>query len=501
VATLSRLGSLVGAAVLVPVVAAAQGYQARIDTRMQTAAFRGVLLDSVAVGQTTSLPGTGPVSPDGFAVRCAPAAAYCTFFRPGPIRRSSPVTTTATVTAWGVGLPGLSAHAVARVGFDVAEHALWPGTDPLLQLLEGYAEYVVPRVTGRLGRQVVASRLGSVGFDGAALVMRDRRSGLEVRGYAGWGLARGIALPITSPVLNPLDEFRPERRQLVAGANAGWHAAVADARVDYLREVDPRSDYFVSERLGLQGVLRPARGLTVAAGADYDLASGWWGSAEASVAYAHRYVQALVGARRYRPHFELWSVWSAFSPVAYRAGEASLGVTATSWIHLRARYERYEYEPSETNTPLYSVEEDGWRWEVGGTVTPVAGLTVDGVYRREFGPGAASAGFAGNASYAPSRRVSVSVLASSLNRPLEFRYNEAVVRCYGVDATVAPSARIQLGLNVLRYAQEHRRPDAGAYEWDQVRASARVAFLLGAGGDHAALPPAIRLLPGDRAAR
>jgi hypothetical protein len=309
-----------------------------------------------------------------------------------------------------------------------------------------------------------------------------------------------VALPVTSPALNPLDDYQPRRRQLVAGASASWRAAAADVRAEYLREVDPRSDYFVSERVGLQGVLRPVRALTVVAGGDYDLASGWWGSAEASLAYADRSVHARIGARRYRPHFELWTVWGAFSPVPYRAAEAFLAVTANPRIQLRARYERYEFEGSDASTPLLDVEQDGWRWEVGGTVTPAAGWTWDGVYRREFGPGAAAAGVAGSMTYAPSRRVSVTALASSVNRPLEFRFNEALVRSYGVDVAFEATSRVQVGLSGVRYAETHRRPDAGAFDWNQFRVAARVVLLLG-GGDYTGLPPAIRLLPGGRAVR
>jgi hypothetical protein len=495
-----RVALLLCAAGLLPVVAAAQGYQLRLDTRGQAAAYRGVQLDSIAAADTVSQPGSGPTSAEGFAVQCRPAASFCTFFRPGETLRAVPLTTTASLTAWGVALSGLSVHAVGRVGLDLGDGAAWPGTEPAVQLLTGYAEYGASRWTGRLGRQIMASRLGSIGFDGAALVARDARRGLELQGYAGWGLSRGVALPVTSPALDPLDDFQPRQRQLVAGASAAWRAAAADVRADYLREVDPRSDYFVSERVGLQGVLRPVRALSVAAGADYDLASGWWGSAEASLSYADRLLHARIGARRYRPHFELWTVWGAFSPVPYRAAEVFVAVTANPQVQLRARYERYEFERSDASTPLFAVEQDGWRWEVGGTVTPAVGWTLDGAYRREFGPGAAAAGLAGSLNYAPSQRLSVTALASSTNRPLEFRFNEGLVRSYGVDAAVDVTSRLQVGLSGVHHAETHRRPDAGAFDWNQLRVAARVVLLLG-GGDHAGLPPAIRLLPGGRATR
>ena len=485
---------------LLPAAAAAQGYQLRLDTRWQAAAYRGVLLDSIPVADTVLQPGSGPTSPEGFAVRCRPGAAYCTFFRPGATVRGAPLTTTATITAWGVGLPGLSLHAVGRAGVELGDDSAWPGTEPAVQLLAGYAEYGATRWTARLGRQDITSRLGRTAFDGGAVIVRDGRYGFELQGYAGWGLARGVPLPVTSPALNPLDDFQPQQRQILAGASAAWRAAPADVRVDYLREVDPRSNYFVSERVGLQGALRPLRGLTVEAGADYDLASGWWGSAEASLAYVYKFVYARLGARRYRPHFELWSIWAAFSPVPYHAADALLTVTATSQLQLRARYERYEFEDADASTPLFTEESGGWRWEVGGTVTPATRWTLDGAVYSESGPGASAAGARGSMTYTPSRRVSLTALASSLNRPLEYRYNEAVVHSLGLDASMQPTARVQMGLTVAYYDESHHRPDAGAYDWNQVRAAARVVLLLG-GADDAGLPAVMRLLPGDRAAR
>ncbi len=481
--------------------AAAQSYRLRLDTRWQAAAYRGVLLDSIPVTDTVGNPGSGPTSPDGYAVLCRSGASYCTFFRPGPTRRGGPVTTTADLTVWGLGFTGVSVHAAARLGFDIGATGAWPGTDPAVQLLEGYAEYAAPRATARLGRQVVATRLGTTGFDGAGLVLRDRRRGLELGGYLGWGLARGSALPVTSPALNPLDDFQPRQRTLVAGAGAGWTSARADARVDYQREVDPRSDYFVSERVGLDAALRPLAGVRLAGGADYDMAAGWWGSAEASLGYVTPKLRGTLTARRYRPHFDLWTIWGAFSPVPYRSAQASVAVRATSQVELRARYERYRFDEAEAATPLFDAKRDGWRWEAGGTVTPAAGWTLDAGYQREFGPGASASGLAGSLTYGPSRRFTATLLGSSVDRPLEFRFNDALVRVYGVDAQLEPSDRIRIGLSASRYEESHRRPDAAAFDWNQLRASLRVVVAFGSGVDLRGLPPSIRLLPGGRSAR
>ena len=482
--------------------AGAQGYHLRLDTRIQSVSFRGWALDSIPVGDTVSTPGEGPTSSDGYAVRCFTGAAYCTFFRPGPERRSQPLTTTADLTVWGLGVAGLSVHALGRLGADVGGADYWPGTEPAVQLLEGYAQYATRRATVRLGRQVVASRLGTTGFDGAGVELRDRRRGLDVQGYVGWGLARGSALPVTSPAVNPLDDFQPVARQIVAGGGAGWRSSGAEARVEYQREVDPKTDKFVSERLALQGAVRPHERVSLSAGADYDIAFGWWGSAEAALAYTDRRVRAQVGVRRYRPHFDLWTIWGAFSPVPYRAADAAVSVVAHRRLTVRGRYERYEFDDAEASTPLFQgAESGGWRWELGGTLTPASGWTVDGAYRAEYGPGAASAGFAGQVAYAPSRRLSIALTGSSFKRPLEYRFNEAVAHTIGLDAEFEASTAVRLGVSASRYDESHDRPDAAAYDWDQFRLAARVVLQLGRGADLQTLPPSIRLLPGGRAER
>ncbi len=477
---------------------AAQGYRVRIDTRFQGVSFRGVQLDSILASDTVTGQGGGPATPDGYAVNCAPGDAYCTFFRAGPRRFGAPLVTTADVSAWGFGLRGLSVHASARLGVDLGNSAVWPGTEPTGQLLAGLLEYTVERVTARVGRQVEYSRLGTTGFDGATITLRVPRHSLDLTGYAGWGLARGVALPVTSPALNPIDDFQPRRRQVVAGLEAGWTAAVADARVVYQREVDPRSEYFVSERVGLTAAVRPAAGWTIASGADYDLAAGWWGSAELSLAYATRSVTASIEARRYRPHFDLWTIWGAFSPVPYRSVRGSVTVRAMPQLQLHARGERYQFDPADVATPLVTFERDGWRGELGATVQPADGWTLDAGYTREFGPGAASVGTDASITYAPAENYRVSVRGSSLDRPLEFRFSESAVTTFGVAASADVSERLRISLDAARYAENRRRPDAAAFDWSQWRISAGVVVLFARGGDLGNLPPAVRRMPGGR---
>jgi hypothetical protein len=493
--------ALCAAAFAAPVPGTAQSYRLRIDARAQTVAFRGVTLDSIPVADTVTGAGGGPATPEGFAAHCPRGAAYCTYFRPGPVRRGGPLVTTADLAAWGFGIRGLSVHGTARAGVDMGSADVWPGTDPALQLLAGYLEYATERVTARAGRQTMLSRLGATGVDGGAVTVRDARRGLQATAFAGWGLARGVALPVTSPALNPLDDFQPRRRQLVAGLAAEWSGARADARIDYQREVDPRSDYFVSERLAVAGSVRPAAGWSVEGGAEYDLAAAWWGTTDLRLGYATRSLAASLGARRYRPHFDLWTIWGAFSPVPYSAIRGHAVVRIHARAQLRARGEWFRFDDADVATPLVRAERSGWRGEIGATALPGAAWTLDAGYHREYAPGSASVGGSAALTYHPSGPYRFTLHGSTLDRPLEFRYNEAVLHVIGLDADAEVNARLRVGMSAARYVENRHRPDAASIDWSQWRLALRAAAVFGRGDELGGLPPAVRRLPGDKARR
>ncbi|HUC42032.1 MAG TPA: hypothetical protein VMR92_14410 [Gemmatimonadales bacterium] len=494
----ARCAGICLAIVVSPSILPAQGYRLRLDTRFQSVEFTGLQLDSILATGTVLGPNGGPETPDGYAVQCEPGDTYCTYFREGPRRVGQPVVATADASAWGFGVRGVSAHATARVGYDLSSDKAWPGVDPTLQLVVGYLEYAAERVTARAGRQILASRLGSTGFDGGSLTWRLPQQKVDVSGFLGWGLARGVALPVTSPALNPLDEFQPQQRQIVAGLEGGWTSTVADARLFYRREVDPNTDKFVSERVAVSGSVRPVTGLSVSGGADYDMAFGWWGSADLSVAYATRAVAATIEARRYRPHFDLWTIWGAFSPVPYHSLRGNVTWRPSRPIQVHARGEVYRFDPAEASTPLVEYETDGWRSELGATVEPLKGWTLDGGVTREFGPGAASAGTEASVTFAPTRNARVTLYGSSLDRPLEFRFSESALRVLGVDGGADLNNRLRVSFGAVRYAEERRRPDAAAFDLTQWRITAGVVVLFSRGGDLENLPPAIRRMPGGR---
>lgn len=475
--------------------AAGQGYLLRLDSRVQRVSYRGVSADSIPAGEAVTSPTGGLQTADGFAVRCPVGGPYCFFFRPGPALRAAPLVTSADLTLWGLGIGGLSVRVNGRVGLDLGNTDIWPGTEPEVQLNEAYAMYAHRAFAARLGRQLLADRLGVVGLDGGRVTASSGRRGFDAELYAGLGIARATALPVSSPVLNPLDDFQPRRRQILAGAAIGWSSRHADVRLHYQREIDRDTRNFASERAALSLDFRVVQRWALAAGADYDLANTWFGNADVEVRYIAPSITAAAGLRQYRPHFDLWTIWGAFSPVPYHAAHGAVWVRPARELELRARWERYAFSESEAQTPLVDVDDDGWRLGVGVSYSPTSALTLDAGYREEYGPGGASHGFEGGISFVPAAGLALTAYGSILERPLEFRFEEASVAGFGLDAEWSPTDRLRLALGAARYAEDRERPDAAAFDWDQTRFHARVSLLLRSDVDALRLPPAIRARP------
>jgi len=249
-------------------------------------------------------------------------------------------------------------------------------------------------------------------------------------------------------------------------------------------------------------VIRPAPRWSVTGGADYDLAAGWWGSAEATVGYAASSVSGSVGVKRYRPHFDLWTIWGMFSPVPYHAVQGQLTVRALRQVQLRGNAEAYRFDDAEAETPLVDVEQSGWRGELGGTWWPATAWTLDGGFHYEYGPGAASTGASGSVTFEPPNHTyALTAHVSSMDRPLEMRFSESVLNLYGIEGRIEPRSGMRLELGATRYDENRTRPDAAVMDWGQWRVMLRAVFAFGSADDLGHLPPAIRRMPGGRAER
>jgi hypothetical protein len=141
------------------------------------------------------------------------------------------------------------------------------------------------------------------------------------------------------------------------------------------------------------------------------------------------------------------------------------------------------------------VEDDGYRLGFGISYSPIATLSLDAGYREEHGPGASSHGFEGTITLRPISELWLVAYGSTLERPLEFRFQEASVKALGLDAEWRPMEQLRLALGAAHYAETRDRPDAAAFDWNQTRLMARVTLVLRSETDVVPLPPAQPALP------
>jgi len=141
------------------------------------------------------------------------------------------------------------------------------------------------------------------------------------------------------------------------------------------------------------------------------------------------------------------------------------------------------------------VDDDGYRLGAGISYSPIPTLSFDAGYREDHGPGASSQGFEGSVTFLPVSELSLVAYGSTLERPLEFRFQESSVDALGFDAEWRPTDQLRLAVGAAHYAEARERPDAAAFDWNQTRLLVRVTLVLRSQTDALPLPPGQPMLP------
>jgi hypothetical protein len=458
-------------------------------TSLRYVELRPFIRDSVAAALTSGEALLRQL-PDGRVVRCIPGEAFCRDVRPGPVASTVPVMHDLEVSAWGFG-EGLRLFAQARARTALGgNRALWPRADDAFDLLSLYAEIRRERLRVRAGRQWKVSGLGFYNFDGVSAEVRPVPAA-TIEAYGGRSLQRGLNEARTGPALESIESLSLTDAGLIAGLQARYRPS-ARLALGGLYQVDFRGD-----RRGLYSELAAADGVFRMGGASAE------GSLEMDVAgravnQARLLVRSpplgrtalFVEARRYRPYFELWTIWGAFSPVGF--DEARGGVT---WSDPRGRLiVRGEGSYRSYDDPQAGLASDTFRqdgWGLGTTVTwsPEVAWRVDAAYRVETGFGAArrdgQAGLRRDFG-----RGFVAVQGLAFQRLYEFRLDEGTLVGLGVEAALQLNDRARVSGSAAGY--RHLGASGAAVDWTQKRASLRLEWVVGREPDARARPGGAR---------
>jgi hypothetical protein len=190
-------------------------------------------------------------------------------------------------------------------------------------------------------------------------------------------------------------------------------------------------------------------------------------------------ITTSVEARRHRPFFEAWTIWGAFSPVAFdelRATTDWRNPSASVGVDVRGSRRHY----GETNAGLETtpLKRDGWRAGVGAEWVPSERWLLYADYDVDIGFGASRSDVVGGARWTPDESRWIGISASGLQHIYEFRLGTGRVVGLRMDGGTRISDGLRLvadaALNAHRLSGSATSPD-----WSQRRLSIRVEWTAG----------------------
>jgi hypothetical protein len=462
---------------LVAPAAGAQAVRVHGVTTVQSVDLRPFVDDSVPIGQAT---GTGPYRTlaNGQLVRCIDGEAFCRFRRSGERVAATPLTQDLRAAAWGFGR-GISLHAHVRARSSLGnEDFLWPRADDEFDAIEAYMQLERDRLRLRVGRQWAANGLGLYNYDGAALTLR--RGYSQVEAFGGVSLVAGLNETHTGSILGDIDDLPPEERGYLLGVKGttrlGGRAAFG---ATYQRIIMANRAGLYSERVAGDASLR-ALGASWEAGYVYDLVVGTANDAHIRAARSFpQRITASLTARRHRPFFESWTIWGAFSPVAFDEVRGTVGWSVVGdGLTLNARGGWRSYQESNAGLQSIPLRTDGWRAGAGAEWSPAAMWLVYGDYDVDIGFGASRSDGTAGARWTPNGRTYVGGSLSLLENIYEFKVGTGRVLGVRLEGGMRLASEVRAVVDAGWYA--HRlTSSAPTTDWSQRRLSARLEWTVG----------------------
>jgi len=458
--------------VALPGAAFAQGYRAEARIHGGYLDLQTIARDSVPESQVA---GTGLQRrlPDGTVVTCIEGD-YCRWYTTGGTESIKRFYQEVKATAW-TKTRGLSFGTQLRGRYGTDD--FWPRSGQNFDVMSLYVTFDRDDWKLRGGRMYMTSGLGFRNFDGASILWRGLKP-VRLKAYGGWSLAPGVDQPRNGSLMENADLLAPDRRAMIFGA-------MADVRLGrqfsgaaiYQREIRTDFDALYSERFALNA--RGTIGRAIIDGdAVYDLAYGQFNNARLRVSGPlGKGIQLSGDIRHYRPFFELWTLWGAFSPVGFNEGRLSglWNSASRTWtVEAGAFYRNYENTSTGDNSVI--VEDDGWR-TFGRVRWNRDVWYVDGNYTAAWGFGAArfGGGLEGGRSFGADRYLALQF--NSAQNMSEFRFGERLVTGGGITGGWGYRDWLISGSAGVYWNTYSGRPDAE--NWTQPRLNLSVSYRFG----------------------
>jgi hypothetical protein len=411
-----------------PPAAAAQGVRGEYQVSASAIEYRAVTRDSFPESE---VPGDGITRtlPDGAVVVCVPGG-YCYRYRAGDIRTASPVTEDLSLTAWP-GWRGVQARVRVRGRF--GSNDLWPRSSEKLAILDLAVDLDRTDWRFRAGRQEHLGGLGAMHFDGGSVLWKGIPAA-RVTAFAGRSLGRGLFAPYTGSLLAEADELPPLEEAVVLGVEGRYRPnGVLAATLLYQREIRTDGASLYSERMALDASWQP-RAARVELSGDADVASLVVNDLRLKVgrSFGPR-LDLTVEGRHSDPFFELWTIWGAFTPVAFNQARLLAGYRTGPVLSFEGEIAWRDYDETDVGAELAPIEGDGLRGRVsarwqrpGWSASASAGLDRGfGAYRGQFDAAL---------SRELGARTSLGVVAVATQQFTEFRFGEGTTRGLGATA-------------------------------------------------------------------
>jgi len=471
----ATIGALIAALCAAPAVA--QNFRGTATSTGRYIQVRPIVPDSVPLREVERRP-DGDFH-NGIRVICTTGFNTCARYVAQAVEHAYVLTQDVSVTAWGLGLPGLSATLLVRGRADTGSDFVWPRSTDAFDAMLAYAELDRGPWRVRAGRQRSTSGLGFAGFDGASVLL-DATSRLQLEAFGGRSLARGLTEP-RNDALRGIESFVLDRLAWLMGGTL-WFEAYAGATLTarYQREIWSDRSGLLSERASLDFRTPLPGPLSLSASADYDLAFGRVGKASVIVRAPltrQRPVWLELAGRRYVPWFELWTIWGFFEPAAWHEAELRASWRPSPALFLSGYGGWRFYGDTQTEVILSELPNESQRAGVAATWEATERLSLNGDYAIEKGFGAFLSAGNVRATWHLLNALSLSLDATAFQQIEEFRVGDGTVFGGGGAAgwEFGRRSSLDFGFHVYRQSFDGR---PGSPDWNQVRgwATLRIGF-------------------------